>query len=377
MATSITRYTATATGGSTFYWYAKPDNTSKATRIYKGTKVVLPADYASRVTNTMYPITSPGKGWMYFYNLTGITPEYKTTTDACSPPEKLEISGNVLTITGGAGGDLNALTGFGVSWRLREIGTEAWGAWGEDLVTDHRTVEVMAESGYERQYRVRTMGTAGQQYYSKYVVCSDLVSGNVPAGVPVILRPQDGAATGVARPAIWVRCPAEPDGDNMTLQRSLDDGEWTDVAQIAPEGGEVYDPLTVDVGQHTVTYRLKDANGETGGTASVTFVREARTWNREINTGDIISSESVSFADDIREMVQRINETCDFYALSRLELPGTIGLFEDWLEQLLAMREAMNRCRAAVGLPEYAYQTTSAWPSAREINWLRELIDET
>ena len=199
MAQVVSHYTATVTGGATLYRYVKPDDTSTATRIYSGTQVKLPTDYAQRLTNRMYPLQSP-TGWMFWYHLTGFAPVYTTVADTCTPPDTLDILNGVLTITGGAGGDLNAWTGFGVSWRERRISESNWGEWSGDTVVTSRTVDVTATSGMVRQYRVRTLGEAGAAYFSAYTVCDMLVNGNAAAGTPVVLRPLSGTVSAVASP---------------------------------------------------------------------------------------------------------------------------------------------------------------------------------
>ena len=107
----------------------KADNTSTAVRIYNGDNLTLPADYRDHSKNGMYRITYPNSRdcrWMFKYNIASITPVYKTVTDPCTPPEELVLNGHTLVVSGGAGGDLNDLLGFGVSFRDRQIGGETW-----------------------------------------------------------------------------------------------------------------------------------------------------------------------------------------------------------------------------------------------------------
>ena len=75
MAQIVDYYSATAGGSSAMYYYQYADNTSTATRIYTGTPIQLPADYAARMEDTMYPLKSPS-GWMHWYHIQDITPVY-------------------------------------------------------------------------------------------------------------------------------------------------------------------------------------------------------------------------------------------------------------------------------------------------------------
>jgi len=375
MAQVISHYTATVGGNSAMYYYKEADNTSSATRIYTGTAVTLPVDYESRLTNRLYPTIDPG-GWIYAVYFRNITPVYKTVTDACTAPSSLTLNtaSKTLTITGGKGGDLNALTGFGVSWRERQISNSVWGAWSAETFTSSRSISVEANSGMVRQYRARTRGEAGSQYYSTYTVCDTLLIGNTAAGTPVVLLPVSGTQTCASAPVVKIQCPADADGDTMTLQRSLDGGAWVNAATLPGSGGVAYDPVSVGTGSHTVRYRLRDANGEGGGEDSITFSRINRSWKRTISTGNVIANHEISFVADIMEMLERVNLVRTFYGLSEISLPGTPGRAADWKNQLAAMQAALNECAAVSGRGNCGFASTSAWPNAQEINQLRTVI---
>lgn len=378
MAKVVDYYSATAGGSSTMYYYRYADNTSAATRIYTGTVIHLAADYGSRITNGMYLMRSPS-GWIHWYHVQNIEPVYKTITDACTAPTALALdpSARVLAITGGAGGDLNEWTGFGVSWRERRINDSVWSEWSEDETVAGRSVTVTVNSGMVRQFRVRTLGAAGSAYYSDYVVCDTLLNGNTAAGTPVVLLPLSGLATCAAAVMVKIECPAEPDGDAMTLQRSLDGSAWATAANVSASGGLAYDLFSVFEGTHTLKYRLVDANGEAGGEDSITFSCVPCTWTRAIAAGDVIASREISFASDIREMLERVNLQRAFHGLSDLSLPGTVGRVGDWHSQLSAMQQAVNECRAAVGRAAWGFDEPSGWPSAQQINQLRTAIENT
>lgn len=378
MAQVIDRYSAKAGGSSTMYYYRYADNTSAATRIYTGEPIYLAADYGSRITNHMYLMVDPS-GWIHWYHVQDIKPVYKTITDACTAPTavSLDTAAKVLSITGGAGGDLNEWTGFGVSHRDRAINSSSWGAWSGDTVVTGRSVSVSVDSGKVRQYRVRTLGKAGSDYYSDYTICETLLNGNTAAGTPTILLPVSGTDTCASVAVVKIECPPEPDGDSMTLQRSLDGGAWTDVSSLTGAGGVVYDGLSVSIGTHTIRYRLKDAKGETGGEDGITFSRSALVWKRAIHQGDIIANQEISFVADINEMFAYVNKLRAFYGKSQIELPGTPGYLADWHKQMLAMQNAVDSCRRATGREAYGFELPTGWPKAFRINQLRAAIEST
>ncbi len=376
MAQVISHYAATVGGNSCMYYYAEAKNTSAATRIYTGTAVTLPVDYESRLTNNLYPTIDPG-GWIYAVYFRDITPVYVTVTDPCTPPSKLtmDTAAKKLTITGGAGGDLNAWSGFGISWRERKISTDSWGAWSADSVVTSRTVSAEVNSGMVRQYRARTLGAAGSEYYSAYTVCDTLLIGNTAAGTPIVLLPVSGAQTCSSSPSVVIECPADPDGDAMTLQRSVDGGAWVTAVSVAGSGGTVRDSFSVGTGSHTVRYRLRDTSGTGGGEDGISFTRAEKPWNREIRSGDIIANREISFVADILEMLERVNVLRHYCGLTELALPGTPGALADWRAQLLAMQQAVEECSAACRLGSCGFASADAWPNAQQITLLRSKLD--
>lgn len=378
MAQVVERYHAVAGGSSTMYYYRYADNSSAATRIYSGEGFYLVKDYYERATNGMYLMDQPS-GWIHAYHVQDITPVYKTVTDRCTAPTALvlDTAAKVLSITGGADGDQNNWTGFGISHRDRAINSATWGAWSADTVVTTRSVTVSADSGMVRQYRVRTLGDAGSSYYSDYVVCETLFNGNTAAGTPAILLPLSGMETCAAQATFKVECPPEPDGDNMILQRSFNGLGWDDVTSLTGAGGVVYDTVPLPEGTHTVRYRLTDANGESGGRDGITFTCNLHAWRRSISAGDVIANKQISFAADINELLLYVNKVRAFYGLMGITLPGTVGRVGDWHRQLAAMQSAVDECRAASGQSAYGFEKPSGWPKAQQINQLRAAIEST
>ena len=309
--------------------------------------------------------------------MTDIRAVYTTVTDACTPPQTvtLDVDAKVLTVSGGAGGDLNSFTGYGVSWRLRLVNGDAWGEWSADTVIAGTTFGVAAPAGYEMQFRARTLGSAGEAYYSGYVVCETTLTGNAAPGVPVITLPGASAQTYCARPVIVLNCPAEPDGNAQDLLRSLDGGAWAVVVYNVPvAGGVVYDRLPVlGEGWHTAAYRMADPY-DFGPEASVGFTVKALSWAREIAAGTVIANASVSHRADIAELLAAVNHQRAYYGLAALTLPGTVGAFGDWKSQMEALQAGIAAAEAAAGQESAAWLSVPGYPTAAVVNELRARV---
>lgn len=355
------------------YYWPSADANSGGTRIYSGTAIRLAADYASTGSNGRYHMISPS-GWINWTYVQDINAVYKTVTDKCTAPTSLSIANKVMTITGGGGGDLNTFTAFGVSWRERGINASSFGSWSADEDVSTRSVNVTANSGYVRQYRVRTKGSAGSSYYSDYVICETLVNGNTAADTPTVMLPISGLATPGTSAVLKIYCPAEADGDTMTLYRNLDNAGWNAIQQLTAAGGYAFDLLSLRAGTHTIQYKLADANGEEGGVDSITIICDGASWGREINSGDVIANKEISFVADINEMLEKLNQQRAFYGLPEMTLPGTVGRVGDWKSQLAAMQNGVDEYRAALGRAGYGFEEASGWPNAAQINQLRKAI---
>ena len=372
MAQVVDNYSAVMT--NTGYIYDRPDASGSQTQYEYGTELLLPANYAERETSGFYPVIYPENGWIRYMIVSERTPNYKTVTDACTPPESLMISGGILTITGGAGGDLNTLEGFGVQWRERDA-AGSWGSWSAETVSASRTVSVSVNPGKVRQYRVRTRGSAGEMYYSDWVVCETLMNGNTAAATPSITLPVNDAVTASKTPVVVISCSADSEGDQMTLQRSIDGGDWMNAATVAGTGGTVYDQLPAQSsGRHVIRYKLVDINQAESGAAEIAIVVGEAAWSRIIASGDIISNRQISHQADITEMLNAVNVQRLYYGLDPISLPGTLGRFADWGKQMAALLNATNACHAAAGQPAAQSDADSTWPNAAMINLIRQKI---
>lgn len=373
MAQVVANYSAKLT--STAYIFSSPDESSSKAQYSVGTPITLPADYAARMDGEFYPVDAP-YGWVLYYEIGDITPNYKTVTDACTAPTSLGLNTTtkILTISGGAGGDLNTFQGYHVSWRDKPIGG-SYGSWSSDVTVSSTSTTakytVTAPAGYVRQFRARTIGSAGSSYYSAYTTCSTTLTGNTAPSAPTIKRPAASAKTLSTTPVIVVACSADPDGDSMTLKRQIDGGSWTTVKTLT--SGTVYDQLpALGTGSHTVAYKLADAYEESSA-ASVTFTVSAHSWGRTIQTGSVISNKSISHRTDINELLSAVNVQRAFYGLSAISLPGTLGRFGDWKSQMQALQTGITGSAGAAG-KTMTWSTVPAYPTASIINQIRTAV---
>lgn len=373
MAKVVTAYSAVMT--NTSYIYDRPDDDGEKTQYDYGTELRLHRNYAERETNGYYPVIYPENGWIEYWVVGEIEPIYETVTDACTAPESLTIAGKTMTINGGAGGDLNMLTGFGVSWRERAITGNEWSAWSADEVTESRAVDVTANAGKVRQYRARTLGSAGAEYYSGYTICETLVNGNTAAKTPTIVLPRNNAMTISQTPVVVVSCPADAEGDAMVLKRRIDSGAWTDVASVTGGGGTVYDRLPAQaIGGHQIFYRLVDQNDAASDMAKIYLVFSGMEWGRTIASGDIISNKAISHINDIEEMLYAVNTQRRYYELPVITLPGSVGKFADWGRQMKTMFDSVNACLVAAGRTVPSGNISQEWPNADTINLIRNRV---
>lgn len=374
MAQQIAKYSAVT--NMRCYIYYTSDTYGGSVPYEKGTALLLPVDYENRKVGERVPVISPMSGYLNIGYIDNITPVYETVTDKCSAPTIVSIStaSNTMQITGGGGGDLNTFTGFGISYRERDITGTTWGAWSADSVTTGRSVSVTASPGKVRQYRVRTRGSAGSAYYSDYVVCGTLVIGNTANNVPTIVLPANGAMSASKTPAVVINCSPDAEGDAMTLVRSVDGGAWTTAVSVPAAGGTAYDKLpALADGAHEIAYKVKDTNGGESGVVKVTITVQGAVWTRTIAAGDVISSKTISHQADIAELLEAINTQCAYYGLSRIALPGSVGKFSDWGKQMQALLDATNKCHAAAGQPVSDASVGNEWPTAAIINEIRRM----
>lgn len=375
MAQAISHYTGIAKAN--IYVYPGTDGTQSGTQVAKGTTVVLVVDSSGDIIyeNGLAKTSSPVSGWVNAGNLSDITAVYKTVPDRCSPPQSVTIDqqAKTLTVSGGAGGELNKFTGYRIRWRDAAIGSNTYGEWSESVAVTSSTTTVVFDAavpdGYVRQYAARTTGSAGSDYYSAYVVADNVLVSNHAPDRPAILLPADQADTKSETPVFVLEVSADADEDTLSLKRKIDNGAWETVGEL--KSGTVYDKLPkLKAGSHTVTYKLADPYTESdpvGRSFTVTPV----VWGRTIAAGDVISNKQISHRADIRELLDVVNHQSAWYGVKALDLEGTIGRFGDWQLQMEQLLNAINANRAAAGQSTVSV-TVPNFPTASVFNALRE-----
>lgn len=169
MAKVFTHYTAYAS--NTCYAYEYPDASSDRLWQIQYNQFLTLETYV----DGWYKLGSGA--WVHGSNLYDVVAHYDTLTDRCTQPTSvtLNVATNLLNITGGAGGDLNTMIGYEVEWRERALNSEQYSSWssGETVQsTGTAAIVVAVNVGKARQYRVRTIGEAGEEYYSTWVICA-------------------------------------------------------------------------------------------------------------------------------------------------------------------------------------------------------------
>lgn len=369
MAQVIDHYTATST--SRCYIRSEPDGTG-VMQIESGTNVYM---WSTVQTDSHYCTYAPASGYIKSWEVETPVPVYKTVTDICTAPTSITLNADtkLLTIVGGAGGDLNTLVGWGVGWRDKPINTETWGAWSTEQVITGRTMTVSAPVGYARQFRARTRGSAGADYYSEYTYCAALLYGNTAPKAPTATHPANNAVSHSKEPVIIINCPADPNGDTMTLKRQVDGGSWVAVKTV--KSGTVYDKLpSMAGGAHTIAYTLTDAYGLVSPTLWVKVTVAIKQWARDIAAGTVIANKTISHCADISELQAAVNVLRKYYGLSEMTLPGTIGYFVSWRSQMMALQTAIDQSFAVAAVAAPAWVSVPAWPTAAVINQIRVAV---
>lgn len=361
------------TANNTCYATQYSDNSGAQIKIDNGEVINLMPNYKETAENGHWRLYSHNSYWLHnSYISRDITPVY--ATDKCTAPTSitLDVNTKILTISGGAGGDLNDFTGYRVRWRDALIGEEFGGTWSESVVVASTnttaTYEVTAPPGYVRQFAARTIGSAGSEYYSNYVICSTTLTGNTAPSTPSIIFPTNGKTTYSTTPVIGVNCPADVDGDTMSLYRKIDSESWESIGTLI--SGNQFDALpSLSTGEHTVYYKLAD-DYEESESVSVMFTVSELEWTRTISTGTVISNKNISHKADIDQMLTVLNTQCEWYGNSPIEFIGTLGRFGDWKAQMEQMEAAISSNVTTAG-KTVTFDTVPSYPTASVINEIR------
>lgn len=127
-----------------------------------------------------------------------ITSNNTASASACSAPTSISVSkttgdpGSKITLSWSRAkaGTANSITGYDI--QKREYDGEEWGSWtsaspssvSSTSTSSSASVTISSIPGNQTQFRVRTKGSAGSNYYSGWSSASSSVTSNVDTAVP-------------------------------------------------------------------------------------------------------------------------------------------------------------------------------------------------
>lgn len=130
------------------------------------------------------------------FDLYGVKKEAVIPTP-CTAPSTVTLDATLVNTSttlrwsGASGGTNNAITGYDIQYcEETSAGSGSFGSWQSYAsvgVVSACTVNAAATSGVARQFRVRTMGAAGESYYSGYTSCASSLVKNTPPTAPTDL----------------------------------------------------------------------------------------------------------------------------------------------------------------------------------------------
>ena len=118
-----------------------------------------------------------------------------------------------------------------------------------------------------------------------------------------------------------------------------------------------------------------DASGGVSDTASASFTVAAPAWTRDITSGAVIASETVSHQADLTELLSAVNAVRARFGLDAVTLPGRLGYFADWLTQMQALAQGAADCYTLLGESTAIPQQETNYPSAATVNTVRTLVE--
>lgn len=295
-------------------------------------------------------------------------------------PALYESGGITLTWTASTDPDGN-LAGYEVQQQLSADGV-TYGAW-----ADAQTVEApaatlspsMSRGAYVR-FRVRAVDALGAA--SAWVeLLSPVRRNRVPQAPSIYAAAALSALSG--KPCFTIRAAQEPDGERMRVQALLQDADgrqlygYADEKALSAAGGDASFRCAHELspGSYRVVVRLVDASGGVSDTTSASFNIAAPAWTRDITSGAVIASETVSHQADLTELLSAVNAVRARFGLDAMPLPGCLGYFADWLTQMQALAQGAADCYALLGESAAIPQQETNYPSAATVNAVRALAE--
>lgn len=297
-----------------------------------------------------------------------------------TPAALYESGGIALTWAAATDPDGN-LAGYQVQQQLSADGV-TYGAWADVQTVESpaATLSPSMSRGTYVRFRVRAVDALGAA--SAWVELLSPVRRNcVPQAPSIYAAAALSALSG--KPCFTIRAAQEPDGESMRVQALLQDADgrqlygYADEKTLSAAGGAASFRCAHELppGSYRVVVRLVDASGGVSDTASASFTVAAPAWTRDITSGAVIASETVSHQADLTELLSAVNAVRARFGLDAMPLPGRLGYFADWLTQMQALAQGAADCYALLGESAAIPHQEANYPSAATVNAVRALVE--
>lgn len=224
--------------------------------------------------------------------------------------------------------------------------------------------------GTKFKFRCRALDNLGA--YSVYSI-SQTVLKNTPPGAVVIKSPSDKTVYNKAALLIKINVPADVEGDTMTLSYSIND---QNTAFLVPTVGQDYWlQLSPVLGKNTIKLWLKDINGGVSPISQLVVNVENTNWKRSIETGVVISNETVKHSEDIAELIGKLNNVRSYYGLTSYYIASGTNLFAKWKDNMQNIFDKINETKKVTGAAFTETLSNEEYPNAADFNLLRSLIE--
>ena len=324
-----TTYTVSWSGSE-----AGTNNPISGYRVYRSTggSFTMYGEYSSSILSFIETVGAFGSRYQYKIVALGTIPGFDSvesntvTIIANSPPSNITsitqpdrvYESGTITFSWPAVSDPNGnFRRYNVEMRIEHSsgGTTGWLPWQSfKTVTDPQFTYALSDAnvprGMQFQFRVNAEDQLG--LVSGWTETNPLIRNSLPV-TPVVVYPTTSTLTYDARPYVVVNISADPDGHGQYIDMSVDDGEFVqvDFPNLASGNRTIRCPSSLEVGEHTIAVRTRDALGAVSETVSVNVEIADPAWLRDIERGTVVSrpvinkasasSYTVTFYDAVEE----------------------------------------------------------------------------
>ncbi|MDR1821148.1 MAG: fibronectin type III domain-containing protein [Oscillospiraceae bacterium] len=301
---------------------------------------------------------------------------------ACSLAATLSETAVLLSWSGASAGYGNAITGYEVQYRDSADGS-AWGEWmnsttvANTAASGSLTVSPPAFRGYCRQFRVRTLGSAGSGYCSGWILSGNTLRRNQAPAVP-LLAPTGGGSSFNPRPFVLGTADTEPDGNVQTLKAAF--GTQAIVQQAIASAGQAFAvrPAANISGQVQVTIYMTDSFGVNSGSSIRTIKVDGADFSAIIPGKTRVRAAHVT---ELRSAIDKLRLYYGLGAYSWTPITPNVTSTGDWATHVLELRAAIGdiiqtvNTFAAGSIPAPAYTDISdGVPKAAALTELQQLL---